>query len=143
MYMSEVQMPKNGQTYRIPEELLAEQWFSFVQDLIGGMQSAYREAKKRDPKLNQKVMAAKLGKKPSFVSRCLSGQTNMTIRTIHGIGRSMGYRLRVYWEPLYSLQPSNRQPDDGGVRSGAASQPADNFPWINTPASAGLRIGNV
>jgi hypothetical protein len=144
--MSEVHMPNvsthlpSAQTHQIPQELLSEQWFSFVQYLIGGMQSAYREAQKRDPDLNQKVMAAKLTKKPSFISRCLSGQTNMTIRTIHDMARAMDCRLEVVWRPLSSLQPTNRRPEEDQIRAVAAgtSSTAAHFLQANTAASANV-----
>jgi hypothetical protein len=109
MSMQEGNMP-DSDTQRIPPEQLAEQWFSFVHALMGGMQTAYRDIQKRQPGLNQKVLAARLGKKPSFISRCLSGQTNMTIRTIHDLARAMNYRVEVKWQPLDALQPVNRQP---------------------------------
>ena len=93
------------ETTRIPPEVLDEQWFAFMHRLIGGMQSAYRASG-----VTQKLMAARLGKKASFISRCLSGQQNMTVRTIHDVGRSMGYRIDIYFRPLSSLVPANRQP---------------------------------
>ena len=94
---------------RIPDEILAEQWFGFVHHLISGMQDVYRTRRKTHG-LSQKVLAEKLGKKPSFISRCLSGQQNMTIRTIHDIARAMGCRLEVRFVPLESLRPANNVP---------------------------------
>jgi hypothetical protein len=89
----------------IPPEVLAEQWFGFVHQVIGRMQTAYRATH-----ITQKEIAAKLGKKPSFISRCLSGQENMTLRTIHDLGRAMNCRLEITFQPLASLPVANRQP---------------------------------
>jgi plasmid maintenance system antidote protein VapI len=94
-------------TQRIPPEVLAEQWYSFMHQLIGAMQVSFRQA---GDVINQKVMAERLGKKPSFISRCLSGQQNMTIRTIHDLARSMDCRLEIRLRSLSSLQPANNQP---------------------------------
>ena len=75
---------------RIPDEILAEQYYRLIHHLIGEMQTRYRTAG-----ISQKEMAAKLGKKPSFISRCLSGQANMTIRTIHELVRAMDARIEI------------------------------------------------
>jgi hypothetical protein len=94
---------------RIPPYVLDEQWFGFVHKLIEQMQIAFRNAQAGD-QLNQKKMGIRLGKKPSFVSRCLSGQKNMTIRTIHDLARAMNCRLEVTLRPLVSLKPVNKRP---------------------------------
>jgi transcriptional regulator with XRE-family HTH domain len=90
---------------KIPEEVLTEQWYGFVQNLIGNMQSAFRSAN-----ITQKAMASRLGKKESFISRCLSGQQNMTVRTIFMIARAMGYRLEIKFQKVSSLRPTNNRP---------------------------------
>ncbi len=92
---------------RIPQQVLEEQWYSLLHKLIEKMQVAYRNAQRDNPSLNQKVIAARLGRKPSFVSRCLSGQQNMTIRTIHDLARGMDCRLEVSFQPLKLLPRSN------------------------------------
>jgi hypothetical protein len=90
---------------RIPDEVLAEQYYRLVHHLIGEMQARYRTAG-----IPQKIMAAKLGKKPSFISRCLSGQTNMTIRTIHELVRAMDARLEIQVRALSDIAVKrNRQ----------------------------------
>ena len=90
---------------RISEDVLAEQWYSFIHDLIGNMQAAFRAAG-----ITQKVISRRLGKKESFISRCLSGQQNMTVRTIFYISRAMGYRLEIRFRRLSSLKTANNQP---------------------------------
>ena len=117
---------------RIEEDVLAEQWFSFMHSMIQGMQAAYR-ASQENGEITQKKMAERLGKNPSFVSRCLSGQQNMTARTIHDLARAMDCRLEVKFRPLKSIPPSNN-PAAGnarersemlGVRSEAKSGSSD------------------
>lgn len=92
---------------RIPDDVLAEQWYGLMHQVIGKVQEAYREAAKSG--LNQKTIAARLGKKsPEVISRCLSGQKNMTLRTLHELARAMDCRLDVSVTPLKNIQPSNR-----------------------------------
>jgi hypothetical protein len=98
-------MTPNGKIQRIPEVVLDEQWFGFVHNLIEQMQATFRNSAKE-----QKFIAARLGKAPSVISRCLSGQQNMTIRTIHDLARAMDCRLEVAFRPLKDLAPSNYQP---------------------------------
>src|SRR5262249_20373506 len=96
-----------AKTDRISEDVLAEHWYSFMHQLIGRMQEAFRTARREDSELSQKTIAEKLGKPAPFISRCLSGQQNMTIRTIYYIARAMGYRLEITFRPLKSIRPSN------------------------------------
>ena len=100
-------MSNNIAEDRIPEEVLAEQWYSLLHQVIGKVQDAYREAAKSG--LNQKAIAKRLGKKsPEVISRCLSGQKNMTLRTLHELARAMDCRLDVTVTPLSGIRPSNR-----------------------------------
>ena len=92
---------------RIPEEQLAEHWFAFMHRLMGKLQQAFL-AESRATGLTQQDIADRLGKSPSFISRRLRGQQNMTIRTMHDMARAMGCRLDVDLRPLRSLQPANR-----------------------------------
>jgi len=101
-------MPISPNTQRIPPEILAEQWYSFLHSMIAGMQAAYRKAQLATPGLNQQMIAERIGKEPSFVSRCLSGQQNMTARTIHDISRGMGYRPEILFQSPDHLTPANR-----------------------------------
>jgi transcriptional regulator with XRE-family HTH domain len=94
---------------RIPDETLAEQWYGFVHGLIAEMQSTFRKRHKTK-NLSQKGLAERLGKKPSYISRCLSGQQNMTIRTIHDLARAMDCRLEISFRPLETLRPANNVP---------------------------------
>src|SRR2546422_7983143 len=97
-------MTGKNQVDRIPDEVLAEQYYRLIHHLIGEMQAQYQTSG-----IAQKDMAARLGKKPSFISRCLSGQTNMTIRTIHELVRAMNARLEVIVRPLSDIPVKNRQ----------------------------------
>lgn len=90
---------------RIPEEVLTENWYGFMHDLIDEMQRAFLKSG-----LSQDEIAERLGRDPAFVSRCLRGQSNMTVRTANNIARSMDCRLDVSFLALSELQPSNLQP---------------------------------
>jgi len=124
---------------RIPPEILAEQWYIFLHSMIAGMQSAYRDAQFITPELNQQVIAENIGRKASFVSRCLSGQQNMTARTIHDISRGMGYRPQISFQPLSQLIPSNR-PSAQSVPQGPTGA-ADNSTFYSNPSTNSASIG--
>jgi plasmid maintenance system antidote protein VapI len=135
-------VPTNLNTQRIPPEVLAEQWYSFLHSMIAGMQAAYRNAQLATPGLNQQVIAERIGKKASFVSRCLSGQQNMTARTIHDISRGMGYRPEMLFQSLGQLAPVNRK---SGQLVEAHTPPATGVEKLKlfgdqSPATAGNRV---
>lgn len=92
---------------RIPETELAEHWYSFLHSVMAKLQTAYR-AEKVTTGLSQEDIAAKLGKSPASISRWLSGQHNMTMRTMHDLARGMGCRLVLTLEPLRNVRPANR-----------------------------------
>ena len=119
MRLSEIEKMPTTKATRIPQEVLEEQWYDFIHKLIEKMQIAYRNAQDDDPAINQKVIAERIGKKASFVSRCLSGQQNMTIHTAHYVARGMDCRLEVSFQPLKLLPRSNYsvsiKPDDQNV----------------------------
>jgi hypothetical protein len=90
---------------RIAEDQLAERWFAFLHGLIRLLQGAFRQVGRNG--ITQKLIARRLGKSPAFISRCLSGQQNMTIRTMHDLAFAMGYRLEISLQPLASLPAAN------------------------------------
>ena len=71
-----------AQITRIPTAILAEQWFSLKQRLLGTLQAAFRNCG-----LTQDDIAKRIGKNPAVISRCLRGKENMTVRTMHEIAR--------------------------------------------------------
>lgn len=87
----------------IPAEVLAEQYFGFMQDLISKIQHRFRFVG-----LTQKNIAARLKRQPAVISRWLSGQENMTVRTMHDLARAMDCRLEINLVPLDQVRPSNR-----------------------------------
>ena len=95
---------------RIPEEQLAEHWYGFMHDLLGGLRRAYAKAKQDDPTLTQKVIAARLGRDPGQVSLWLNGRQNMTVRTVNSLARALDHRLNVSLEPLSHVSLSNWYP---------------------------------
>ena len=92
---------------RIPEDELAEHWFGFKQDLLGELQRKYREQH-----ITQRYIAERIGKEESVVSRCLRGQQNMTVRTMHDLARGMNCSLRLSIERLDDLPRANRPRTD-------------------------------
>ncbi|MER9300465.1 helix-turn-helix domain-containing protein [Mesorhizobium sp. M0621] len=112
---------------RIPEERLAEQWYGLLHKVISSVQIAYRNAAK-ETGLTQKVMAKRLGmNNPEVISRCISGQKNMTLRTLHNLARAMDCRLDIAITPLSSLKVFDNAPAKTpplGRREGSSSAAA-------------------
>lgn len=115
---------------RIPEDQLAEHWYGFMHDLLGGLRRAYTKAKQDDPTLTQKVIAARLGRDPGQVSLWLNGRQNMTVRTVNNLARALDHRLNISLEPLSHVTLSNwypqgaeswREERDGSSTSGHVS----------------------
>jgi transcriptional regulator with XRE-family HTH domain len=118
---------------RIPDEVLSEQWFGFVHSVVARLQAAHRESG-----VTQKEIGARIGKAPAVVSRCLSGQQNMTIRTMYELARGMGYRIEVSFQRLDKLQRANRQPVSPILPAAAATK---GYAYIdNTPQSSGTAV---
>ena len=103
---------------RISEEHLAEYWYAFMHALLIELNRAYRKRHAED-QLEQKDIASRLGRSPGFISRCLSGQQNMTVRSLNNIARAMDYRLNVSLVDLADMPPTNRRPErpDDDVQS--------------------------
>lgn len=111
-------MSSVGVVGRIAPDVLAEQWYGFLHGVISKIQETYRRVSK-DDRINQKTIAKRLGKDPATISRCLSGQTNMTMRTLYELARAMDCRLEISVQPLSELKPANRPRRDSGL--GASS----------------------
>lgn len=80
---------------RIPDKVLDEHWAHFLKELNSVVQASARSAGGY-----QKDIAARIGKKPSFVCECIKRPHNMTLRTLHDLARGSGYRLEVSLIPL-------------------------------------------
>lgn len=89
----------------LSKEKLDEQWYSFMHLLLERMQKTFLSQG-----LSQKDIADRLEKDTGFVSRCLNGRQNMTMRTVHDLARAMDCRLDMTFVPLKSLKPANNQP---------------------------------
>jgi hypothetical protein len=87
----------------LSKDQLGEQWFAFRHEVFGQLKDASRRSK-----FNEKEIAARIGRFPSFVNRCLRGKENMTMRTMHDLARGMNCRLKVQIEDLDGLTPANR-----------------------------------
>jgi transcriptional regulator with XRE-family HTH domain len=88
----------------ISKDDLAELWFGFKHQVLDKLQAAFRASK-----LKQEDIASRLGKDPATVSRCLRGQRDMSLRTMHDLARGMNCRLQIEVTPLDQLIPVNRE----------------------------------
>lgn len=94
---------------------LDDHWFAFMHRFVGQLQSTYRQQNERLG-LTKKDIAARIGKDAGFVSRCLAGQQNMTVRTMHNLARGMGCRLDLMMQPLDQIPPRNNRPPADEIR---------------------------
>ena len=53
-----------------------------------------------EKQISKSELAARLGKSKGFVTQVLSGNRNLTLRTIADIADALGFRVRVGREPL-------------------------------------------
>jgi transcriptional regulator with XRE-family HTH domain len=114
---------------RIPEDVLAEQWYGLLHRVLGKLQTAFRNTG-----LTQEAIGRRIGKSPAVISRCLRGKENMTLRTMHEIARGMNCRLRIELDALDEVQPSNRPRREVGAQ-GAARQPQSLNDFRSTTSS--------
>lgn len=87
---------------RIPEDVLNEQWFSLLHSVLGNLQATFRRVG-----ISQEEIGARIGMDPARVSKCLRGQQNMTLKTMHKLARGMDCRLEIALCDLKTLTPSN------------------------------------
>ena len=87
---------------RIPEEKLAEYWYEIRHQLFEELREVFRKSG-----LRQDTIASRLGRDKALVSRWLTGQENLTLRTMSNIARSMNCRLNVGVQPLSQLALAN------------------------------------
>ena len=116
-------MPIAATATRIPAAELAEHWFSFNHSVLNELQAAFRKLGKAAAPVAQKDIAVRLGKDPATISRCLKGQQNMTLRTIHDLARGMGYKLQIRLVPLQQIQPTNQMPAPQPANAEVIQQP--------------------
>jgi plasmid maintenance system antidote protein VapI len=123
-------------------DALPEHYYGFLHEVVGALQQRFREHHDESGS-SQKDIAERLGWHPARVSRCLSGQANMTMKTMYYLGRGMGCRMRMILEPLDQLtisnqpapehnQPTIRQINTGSPGSITASSNA-NLVTFKTP----------
>jgi hypothetical protein len=89
---------------------LDEQWAAFMQALVGKLQVRLYDLNAKEG-LKQKDIAERLGHSdPTYLSRCLAGQRNMTLRTVHDLARAMNSRLEISLKPYEEMTPTNNRP---------------------------------
>ena len=119
---------------RIPEEVLVEQYYMLMHNILEKLQHRFRELPEYT---TWKEIGNRIGMAPAVVSRCISGQENMKIQTMHKLARGMGCRLHVDLEPLCDVRPSNRpisaraqKVTQGTV--GSATDEMEPLVWVTT-----------
>ena len=75
-----------------PEEVRQEELILETTELISRVMS--------ENGINKVKLASKLGKSKAHISQCLSGEQNLTLRTLADVFGALGYRLQVGAIPL-------------------------------------------
>ncbi len=88
----------------LSKDILAEQWYSLLQNVLSALQTAFRTSG-----YTKEALARRIGKDPAAVNRCLKGLQNMTLRTMHELARGMNCRLKIELEPLENLTRRNHR----------------------------------
>lgn len=107
----------DGITFRISDDDLADSWFKLKHRAFEALTIAFRGSK-----LNQADVADRIGKDPAYVSRCLKGQQNLTLRTMSDLARGMNCRLRIELDSLDHIQPKSNRPGKGARNTRAVEQ---------------------
>ena len=103
-------------------EELDERWYGFFDGLVGKLQHRFYQFSE-ETGLSQKDIAERLGRKDAtYISRCLAGQKNMTLKTIFELARAMDSRLDVDITPLAQLPKANNQPQRDVSGEGVATE---------------------
>lgn len=109
----------------LDRDRLDEQWAAFMQSLVGKLQARLYDLNEKEG-LKQKDIAERLGRNdPTYISRCLAGQKNMTLRTIHDLARAMDSRLEISFKPYEAMTPTNNRPERVAVPLEITAQPAN------------------
>ena len=101
-----------------PEEL---RLFQHDRLIVAVTELICEEMKKRGCKRSE--LASALGKSKSYVSQCLDGERNLTLRTIADMLTALGLRMTVSAEPMYAMRAEADSPTRDDEPSGAASLP--------------------
>src|SRR3989338_3947150 len=110
--MTENQRMVEPKPARISEEQLAEYWFDIRHRVFEQLRTAFHRSG-----IKQETIAARLGRNKSLISRWITGQENLTLRTMSYLARAMNCRLEINVRSLAELRPSNYNFDsDKGFR---------------------------
>ena len=91
---------------RIPDDVLAEHFYEALQEAFAELQEKRRE-QEDELGINQEIIAERLGKNPSQISRQLRGGANLTLRTLSDIARALEGRVRINIQLFKDLPRAN------------------------------------
>lgn len=110
----------------IPYEERARYWAETVYSTAAALVAAYARAEKRG--INQEVIADRLEKDKAQISRWLSGERNMTIKSISEMALAMECDLRIELIDIGNIPMPNYSyslPADTSSRSGSDARVTD------------------
>ena len=122
---------KKPRNEKIDPAMLDAYYMRAMHKLLSELQSAY-QATHRATGMTQKDIAERLDIGEAYVSHCLRGHKNMTLRTMSKLARAMDYRIEVGVTSVTSPHLSNfwQQRKDEAASGGQIRPPIDATPGI-------------
>lgn len=124
----------------IPYEERSRYWAEMIYRTAAALVDAYARAEKRD--INQEVIADRLERDKSQISRWLSGESNMTVKSLSEMALAMECDLQIEFVDFQALPMPNYSfslatlPDTSSPTVGDARFTDDGLGW---PTSSGAR----
>lgn len=124
---------KKPRNEKIDPTMLDAYYMRAMHKLLSELQSAY-QATHGATGMTQKDIAERLGMGEAYVSHCLRGHKNMTLRTMSKLARAMDYRIEVGVASVNAPHLSNLpvqgswQKLNDGVASGGEMRPPIEHP---------------
>ncbi len=97
----------------LDSEELAEQRAGTLQVIFGRAQERFRKFSKHSGAAQKDIAARLPHRDATYVSRCLSGQKNMTVGSLHDLARAMNSRLEVTFVGYEEMTPRNNRAPRG------------------------------
>jgi transcriptional regulator with XRE-family HTH domain len=119
---------------------------SFEEELLYGEVSDNFEALLQDLKISKKELAARLEVSQGRVSQILSGEENLTLRTVAALAWALGLRANVTLEPLVNragTPAQDDQPAPAWLRKAQMRHCSVQFRPLHMPPRRAFRPGLV
>jgi transcriptional regulator with XRE-family HTH domain len=94
----------SSSTQRLSDDTLLENWYFFFHQTFARLKVKFLERE-----ISQDELATRLGKNKAFISRCLRGRNNVTLKTMFYIASALGYRMEINFVDLKTVSLVNKK----------------------------------